>query len=146
LESSKAEYDNVEVRHGDGTLGWADAAPFDAILVAAGGPEIPEALRSQLKIGGRLIIPIGELGGTQELVKVVRDSGDHYHEEDLGPVAFVPLLGARGWAESTMNAAPASARLWPRRPHGLSGVSPVMLGSETLKVLTQSKIPVLVYR
>ena len=113
---STLKYDNVEVRHGDGTLGWADAAPFDAILVAAGGPEIPEALRSQLKIGGRLIIPIGELGGIQELVKVVRDSGDRYHEEDLGPVTFVPLIGARGWAESTMDAAPAYARLWPRRP------------------------------
>ena len=113
---SKLKYDNVEVRHGDGTLGWPDAAPFDAILVAAGGPEVPEALRSQLKIGGRLIIPIGELGGTQELVKVVRDGEDRYHEEDLGPVTFVPLIGASGWAESTMDAAPASSRLWPRRP------------------------------
>ena len=92
---SKLKYDNVEVRHGDGTLGWADAAPFDAILVAAGGPEVPEALRNQLKIGGRLIIPIGELGGTQELVKVVRDSEDRYHEEDLGQVTFVPLIGAK---------------------------------------------------
>ena len=113
---STLKYDNVEVRHGDGTLGWADAAPFDAILVAAGGPEIPEALRSQLKIGGRLIIPIGELGGIQELVKVVRDSGDRYHEEDLGRVTFVPLVGASGWVESKMDAAPAYARLWPRRP------------------------------
>ena len=113
---SKLKYDNVEVRHGDGTLGWADAAPFDAILVAAGGPEVPEALRNQLKIGGRLIIPIGELGGTQELVKVVRDSEDRYHEEDLGQVTFVPLIGARGWAESTTDAAPAYSRLWPRQP------------------------------
>ena len=104
------------MRHGDGTLGWADAAPFDAILVAAGGPEVPEALRNQLKIGGRLIIPIGELGGTQELVKVVRDSEDRYHEEDLGQVTFVPLIGARGWAESTTDAAPAYSRLWPRQP------------------------------
>ena len=62
---SKLDYNNVEVRHGDGTLGWPEAAPFDAILVAAGGPEIPEALRAQLNIGGRLIIPIGELGGPQ---------------------------------------------------------------------------------
>ena len=97
-------------------LGWPEAAPFDAILVAAGGPEIPEALRAQLKIGGRLIIPIGELGGIQQLVKVVRDSEDRYHEEDLGSVTFVPLIGAGGWAESTMDAAPAYSRLWPRRP------------------------------
>ena len=113
---SKLNYNNVQVRHGDGTLGWPEAAPFDAILVAAGGPEIPEALRAQLKIGGRLIIPIGELGGIQELVRVVRDGEDRYHEEDLGSVTFVPLIGAGGWAESTMDAAPASSRLWPRRP------------------------------
>ena len=113
---SKLKYDNVEVRHGDGTLGWADAAPFDAILVAAAGPEVPDALRSQLKIGGRLIIPIGELGGAQELVKVVRDGEARYHEEDLGRVTFVPLIGARGWAESTVDAAPAYSRLWSRQP------------------------------
>ena len=107
---SELNYNNVQVRHGDGTMGWPEAAPFDAILVAAGGPEIPEALRSQLKIGGRLIIPIGELGGIQELVRVVRDGEDRYHEEDLGSVTFVPLIGAGGSAESTMDAAPASSR------------------------------------
>jgi protein-L-isoaspartate(D-aspartate) O-methyltransferase len=109
-------YSNVEVRHGDGTLGWTDAAPFDAILVAAGGPEVPEALRRQLKIGGRLIIPIGELGGTQELVKVIRDGEDRFHEEDLGPVTFVPLIGEAGWQEPAVDAAPAFARLWPKQP------------------------------
>jgi erythromycin esterase-like protein len=97
-------------------LGWADAAPFDAILVAAGGPEVPEALRRQLKIGGRLVIPIGELGGTQELVKVIRDREDRFHEEDLGPVTFVPLIGEAGWQEPAVDAAPAFARLWPKRP------------------------------
>jgi protein-L-isoaspartate(D-aspartate) O-methyltransferase len=56
-------YDNIEVHDGDGTLGWAAAAPYDAIIVTAGGPEVPEALRRQLKIGGRMIIPIGNLGG-----------------------------------------------------------------------------------
>lgn len=110
------KYSNVEVRHGDGTLGWAEAAPFDAILVAAGGPEIPEALRRQLKIGGRLIIPIGELGGTQELVRVVRDGDDRFHEEDLGAVMFVPLIGAAGWGEPVMDAAPAFDKVWPKRP------------------------------
>jgi protein-L-isoaspartate(D-aspartate) O-methyltransferase len=111
----KLAYDNVEILHGDGTLGWPDAAPFDAIIVAAGGPEIPEALRRQLKIGGRLIIPIGEMGGTQELVKVVRDSEDRFHEEDLGPVTFVPLIGAGGWAEPAVDGSPAFERLWPRQ-------------------------------
>ena len=113
---NKLKYTNVEVRHGDGTLGWADASPFDAILVAAGGPEIPEALRQQLKIGGRLVIPIGEVGAIQELVKVVRDSEDRFHEEDLGPVTFVPLVGEAGWAEPAVDAVPAFERLWPRRP------------------------------
>lgn len=112
----RLRYTNVEVRHGDGTLGWADAAPFDAILVAAGGPEVPEALRRQLKVGGRLIIPIGEIGGTQELVKVVRDGADRFHEEDLGPVTFVPLIGEAGWHGPAVDAAPAFARLWPKRP------------------------------
>ena len=103
----KLTYTNVEVRHGDGTLGWPEAAPFDAILVAAGGPEVPEALRRQLKIGGRLIIPIGERGGFQELVRVVRDGENRFHEEDLGPVTFVPLVGEAGWQEPTVDAAPA---------------------------------------
>ena len=115
------------MRHGDGTLGWPDAAPFDAILVAAGGPEIPEALRRQLKIGGRLVIPIGEVGGTQELVKVVRDGEDRFHEEDLGPVTFVPLIGAAGWGGAGLDAAPAFEKLWPRRP----AVSARALGDRT---------------
>jgi protein-L-isoaspartate(D-aspartate) O-methyltransferase len=93
-------YDNIEVRTGDGTLGWPEAAPFDAIIVAAGGPEIPEALRRQLKVGGRLIIPVGTLGREQRLVKVVRDSEHEFHEEDLGPVMFVPLIGEQGWADT----------------------------------------------
>ena len=113
---AKLRYTNVEVQHGDGTLGWPDAAPFDAILVAAGGPEIPEALRRQLKIGGRLIIPIGEIGGTQELVKVVRDGDERFHEEDLGPVTFVPLIGAGGWGGPGLDAASAFEKLWPKRP------------------------------
>src|SRR2546430_1848389 len=79
---AKLGYRNIEVRHGDGTLGWPEAAPFDAIIVAAGGPEIPEALRRQLKVGGRLVMPIGALGRTQRLVKVVRDGENEYHEED----------------------------------------------------------------
>ena len=93
-------YRNIEVRHGDGTLGWPEAAPFDAILVAAGGPEVPETLRNQLKIGGRLIIPIGLLEKPLELVKVVRDGEKAFHEEELGAVNFVPLIGKHGWSET----------------------------------------------
>jgi protein-L-isoaspartate(D-aspartate) O-methyltransferase len=94
-------YNNINVRHGDGTLGWPEAAPFDAIIVAAGGPEIPETLRNQLKIGGRLIIPIGAMERAQRLIRVVRDGEHDFHEEDLGPVAFVPLVGEHGWSEGS---------------------------------------------
>jgi len=83
---------NIEVRHGDGTLGWPEAAPFDAIIVTAGGPEIPETLRNQLKIGGRLIMPIGVLANEQRLVKVVRDGEHAFHEKDLGAELLFKLL------------------------------------------------------
>jgi len=88
-------YANVEIRTGDGTQGWPEHAPFDAILVAAGGPAVPEPLRAQLAPGGRLVIPIGA-PHEQKLVCVTRD-GDAYPEENLGPVRFVPLIGAYGW-------------------------------------------------
>ena len=115
------DYRNIEVRHGDGTLGWPDGAPFDAIVVAAGGPEIPEALRQQLKVGGRLIIPIGALGYEQRLVKVVRDGERAFHEEDLGAVMFVPLVGEQGWAEpadakSRTNSEPRAPAVRPKAP------------------------------
>jgi protein-L-isoaspartate(D-aspartate) O-methyltransferase len=92
-------YDNVEIRHGDGTLGWPEAAPFDAILVSAGGPAIPDALRDQVGIGGRIVIPVGGKGRLQRLVRATRRSEDRFEEEDLGPVAFVPLIGAQGWED-----------------------------------------------
>jgi protein-L-isoaspartate(D-aspartate) O-methyltransferase len=109
-------YRNIFVRHGDGTLGWPEKAPFDAIIVAAGGPEIPEALRRQLKVGGRLIIPIGALGDEQRLVKVVRDGEHAYHEEDLGAVRFVPLIGEHGWADPGAEGRDAGTWVRPRAP------------------------------
>lgn len=93
-------YDNVELRHGDGTLGWADEAPFDAILVSAGGPSVPAALREQLEVGGRMVIPVGGPGRVQHLVRVTRQTADTWSEDDLGEVAFVPLVGEQGWADS----------------------------------------------
>jgi protein-L-isoaspartate(D-aspartate) O-methyltransferase len=92
-------YDNVHVIEGDGTKGWAQAAPYDAIAVAAGGVEVPPALRSQLAIGGRLVIPVGPSPREQRLVRVTRVDEDDYEEEDLMPVRFVPLIGERGWPE-----------------------------------------------
>src|SRR5438105_4937221 len=66
----KLGYDNIDLRVGDGTLGWPEAAPFDAILVAAGGPEVPPSLKQQLAIGGRLVIPIGSHERQQKLLKI----------------------------------------------------------------------------
>ncbi|GAB1716797.1 MAG: hypothetical protein NTAFB05_18390 [Nitrobacter sp.] len=89
-------YDNVHVLHGDGTKGWREHAPYDAIVVAAGGPQVPEALKRQLKIGGRLVIPIGADFRGQELVRVTRISADEYRDEDIADVRFVPLIGEEG--------------------------------------------------
>lgn len=88
-------YDNAHVVCGDGTQGWPEAAPFDAIIVTAGGPSVPEALLEQLEDGGRLVIPVGPETRGQELIRVRRD-GNEFHEEFLGPVRFVPLIGSKG--------------------------------------------------
>jgi len=94
-------YRNVEVRVGDGTLGWPDGAPYDAILVTAGGPFVPPSLRAQLNLGGRLVMPVGEEHYGQTLVRVTRGVDGADREEDLGPVAFVPLIGAEGFEDAS---------------------------------------------
>lgn len=88
--------DGVEVRCGDGTLGWPGEAPFDAVVVTAGGPSVPPALRDQLADGGRLVIPVGREYGDQDLLRV-RRRGEEFVFEDLGGVRFVPLVGEQGW-------------------------------------------------
>lgn len=90
-------YANVLVRHADGTLGWPEEAPFDGIVVAAGGPSVPPALREQLTIGGRLVIPIGDEPDVQQLLRITRRGRNDYEQEDLGGVRFVPLIGQAGW-------------------------------------------------
>jgi protein-L-isoaspartate(D-aspartate) O-methyltransferase len=97
---------NVEIRTGDGSGGWPEAAPFDAILAAAGGPAIPQTLKEQLDIGGRLVMPVGAVDDDQRLVKVTRIDAARFEEQDLGGVRFVPLIGEYGWAEE----APAARR------------------------------------
>jgi len=89
-------YDNVTILEGDGSIGWAEAAPYDAILVSAAGPAVPEALTDQLDDGGRMVIPVGASRWTQVLVRVERHGGK-LSRTSLGGVAFVPLLGASGW-------------------------------------------------
>jgi protein-L-isoaspartate(D-aspartate) O-methyltransferase len=97
----KLGYDNVEVRAGDGTLGWPDEAPFDAILVSAGGRDVPKSLLDQLAKGGRLVIPVG--GPRQQRLLRIERIGDELFQEDLGPVAFVPLIGEGGWKDPAEN-------------------------------------------
>jgi protein-L-isoaspartate(D-aspartate) O-methyltransferase len=91
-------YRNVQVLVADGTRGWPEHAPYDAIVVAAGGPSIPESLKAQLKIGGRLVIPIGKSETNQELIRVTRLSATTYKAEEIAAVRFVPLIGAEGWS------------------------------------------------
>lgn len=101
----KLGYGNIHLRVGDGTKGWPNAAPFDAILVAAGGPDAPRSLKEQLAIGGRLVIPVGGEHRDQRLLKITRIGRTDYEEEDLGGVMFVPLIGEQGWAEDGRRAA-----------------------------------------
>src|SRR4051794_28526494 len=107
-------YDNIELRVGDGTKGWPEAAPFDAILVSAGGLEVPPALKQQLAIGGRLVIPVGKDRHDQALLKITRTRAAAFEQDNLGAVAFVPLIGEQGWAEdgrrSASNHVPGQSR------------------------------------
>ena len=89
---------NVEVHCADGSAGWPEGAPYDAIVVAAAGPALPAPLRAQLAVGGRLVMPVERGAGAQRLVLVTRDAGG-FVEADLGGVMFVPLVGVHGWPE-----------------------------------------------
>jgi len=90
-------YGNVRIVHADGSAGWPDEAPYDAILAAASGSHVPDVLTRQLAIGGVLVMPIGEPHGLQSLVKIVRLGENSFRNEDLGAVRFVPLIGEMGW-------------------------------------------------
>ena len=90
-------YHNIVTRYSDGTQGWRDAAPFDGIIVTAGGPNVPEVLLSQLGDGGRLVMPVGD-GRNQQLVRITRE-GDSFRQEWMSECRFVPLIGEHGWRE-----------------------------------------------
>ena len=92
-------YSNVHVLCADGTRGWHEKAPFDAIVVAAGSPGVPAPLLEQLCIGGRMVIPVGESQEAQQLLRVVRRGDQQFEYEELGPVRFVPLIGEGGWQQ-----------------------------------------------
>jgi protein-L-isoaspartate(D-aspartate) O-methyltransferase len=93
----KAGCERVRVRHADGTEGWADEAPFDAILVSAGAPDVPTSLMRQLRVGGRMVIPVGKNPRAQELIRITRTTEDDFQREDIADVRFVPLIGKEGW-------------------------------------------------
>lgn len=92
-------YGRVTVICDDGTKGWEKEAPFDGIVVTAGGPKVPESLKQQLKVGGKLVIPVGSAPRFQNLIRVTRTSENEFTEENLGGVLFVPLIGAEGWGD-----------------------------------------------
>ena len=97
---SRLGYDNVEIVEGDGTRGCRDHAPFDAILAAASGSHVPRPLVEQLAPNGRIVMPVGEPGWVQELVKVTKQEDGILKQENLGGVRFVPLIGEEGWKDA----------------------------------------------
>ena len=93
----RLQYHNVAIQVGDGTIGWPEHAPFDAIMVTAGAPDLPRPLLEQLAVGGRLVIPVGD-EQAQVLVQVTRHALK-FEEEQLGDCRFVKLWGKFGWQE-----------------------------------------------
>jgi protein-L-isoaspartate(D-aspartate) O-methyltransferase len=93
-------YDNVEIVEGDGTKGCPEQAPFDAIVAAASGSHVPKAFVEQLAEGGSIVMPVGEPGWVQELVKVTKGPGGKLIQQNLGGVRFVPLIGEEGWKDA----------------------------------------------
>ena len=90
-------YANVEIVEGDGTTGWTAGAPYDAILAAASGSHVPQPLIDQLAPGGALVMPLGQPGDVQRLVKLTKERDGRVQRSDLGAVRFVPLIGEEGW-------------------------------------------------
>jgi protein-L-isoaspartate(D-aspartate) O-methyltransferase len=113
---SDAGYTNVHVRHADGTEGWAEEAPFDAILVSAGAPRVPRALLHQLRVGGRMVVPIGTDPRAQELIRITRTGEDEYERVDIADVRFVPLIGREGWELPEEEAQRARPRVVQKAP------------------------------
>ena len=105
--------DHVRVEVADGSIGWRVGAPFEGILVTAAAPRVPDPLRRQMAVGGRLVVPVGPLGG-QELVQVLR-RGEGFEERTFGGCVFVPLVGAAGYGEEESR---RGRRRWPGRSGG----------------------------
>ncbi len=109
-------YDNIRVLHADGSQGWPEHAPYNAIIVAAGGPGVPSSLLQQLTIGGRLVMPVGEDQKSQRLIRVIRRGDDEFEYDEMGAVQFVPLIGEAGWQDEVETRSP---RVPGKQPQGL---------------------------
>jgi len=96
---NQLKYYNATIRIGDGTFGWPEKAPFDAIIVSAGAPEIPEVLKGQLAVGGRMAIPVG--GRATQNFFLVTHTPSGFITDNLGGCTFVKLIGRYGWHETT---------------------------------------------
>lgn len=142
-----AGYYNVHVRHADGTQGWADCAPFDAILVSAGGPDIPKSLLRQLKIGARMVIPVGSDPRAQELICVTRLDEDEFDREDIADVRFVPLIGKEGWESPEGEWETKSPRVVQTRPAvSVSTTGLIAKSSETFISVDEAELDPLLRR
>jgi len=138
-------YRNVHVLHADGTRGWPDHAPYDAIVVAAGGPEVPESLKTQLKIGGTLVIPVGVDRRVQELLRVTRVSEDQYKTEDIADVRFVPLVGEEGWAPEEARLVSPTSRPAAKTADGALAKT-IKASSEKFEAITSADLEALLRR
>ncbi len=138
-------YVNVHVRQGDGSLGWQEHAPYDAIIVAAGGPEVPDTLKQQLKVGGRIIIPVGSNPHDQELVRVTRIAEDRFETEEIADVRFVPLIGKEGWSPEQLREA-VPRRLQGTRPTDESLAQAIAERCETFETIESANLDALLDR
>lgn len=139
LALTEGGFSNVQVRVGDGTLGWPEQAPFDAIVATAGGREVPASWKEQLAIGGRLVMPVGEQPRRQRLIKITRHGEREFEEEHLGAVLFVPLIGAQGWSEDEARRGRANPRAVTQ--HGDDEAIAVALLSDAAEPLPEPRQP-----
>lgn len=147
INLADAGYGNVHVRHADGTEGWADHAPFDAILVSAGGPDVPQSLLHQLKIGARMVIPVGSDLRAQELIRVTRLDEGEYEREDIADVRFVPLIGKEGWESKESEWETQPPRVIQTRPSvSVSTTGLIAEVSETFVALEDAELEPLLRR
>jgi len=140
-------YDNVHVLHADGTRGWAEHAPFDAILVSAGAPVVPEDLKSQLAVGGRMVVPVGDTRRAQELIRITNRGNGVFDRENLADVRFVPLIGVHGWEEEATEAQPDRPRVARKNPSSIQTVPGLILRhSEPFDSLDDADLDALIER